>query len=155
LFNIDLDKLISILKSEYELYQNIYNLAKTKKEVIINRDIDQLREIVKKEETYLTKTAKLEEKRIEICKENSLTEILKTVNAPYRTELNLIRDNLVTLFEDLKNINSLNKELLDISLNLNNMTMAFLNSNNRRSTYGKKGMVSSNKDQHKLINHKA
>ncbi|WP_018249198.1 flagellar protein FlgN [Orenia marismortui] len=155
MLDIDLDKLIFILDAEYELYQNIYNLAKVKKEVIINREIDQLKEIVKQEEAYLAKTTTLEEKRRKLCNEKPLSEMLDIVDSHYKEKLTSIQDKLLTVFEDLKGINSLNKDLLNISLNLNNMTMNFLTADNKRSTYSKQGMVNSNQGKHTILNHKA
>ena len=60
------DRLLDILKKEYELYEELYKIAGEKKDILLKEDIDQLAELVSEEEGLLLELKELEEERLSL-----------------------------------------------------------------------------------------
>lgn len=148
-------KLITILEKIYNIYQEIYALGEEKKDFIIGQEIELLEETVQKEESLLSKITKLEEKRIELVGERSLSELMDNLDSNYGEKLNDIKSKLTKLVVDLDGLNQLNNQLIKDSLYLINLNLNLFNKNRDQGTYGKKGRLSKQNNGNSFINHRA
>ncbi|AZO93998.1 flagellar protein FlgN [Halocella sp. SP3-1] len=137
---VDAKKICEILKTEYQLYQSIYQLARRKQDIIIAEDLEGLEEIVKKEEKLLGEVQKMEEARLELVDTN-LDDLLSRVDKPNKQELDDLRNRLVSLTLKLKEQNLLNNQLIEDSLTLVNIKLNLAKNNGGTKTYSKKGLV--------------
>lgn len=138
---INIMNIFKILKIEYEMYQELYELAQQKQDIIINEDIDELEKIVRNEEEFLQKIKELEEERLTLTDNNNLTELLLIADEPQKLNLDDFRNQIIDLTVKLKEQNSLNNKLINDSLALININMSLIKGNNDKSIYNKKGLV--------------
>lgn len=154
---VDSKKIWEILKSEYRLYQELYQLAQQKQDIIIAEDLDGLEEIVKREEKFLEEIHVLEEARLQPADNNAdnSMDISQTslVDEPDREEFEDLRNHLVALTVKLREQNLLNNKLIDDSLSLLNMKMNLIRGSGGANTYSKEGLVK--KTESTFINRRA
>lgn len=149
---VDAKKVCEILKTEYQLYQSIYQLARQKQDIIIAEDLEGLEEIVKKEEKLLGEVQKMEEARLELVDTN-LDDLLFRVDKPDKQELDDLRNHLVSLTLKLKEQNLLNNQLIEDLLTLVNIKLNLAKNNGGTKTYSKKGLVK--KSRSTFVNRRA
>lgn len=137
---VDPKKICEILKTEYQLYQSIYQLARQKQDIITAEDLEGLEGLVKKEEKLLGKIQGLEEARLELVDHN-LDELLSRLDESDKQELDDLRNNLVFLTLKLKEQNRLNNQLIEDSLTLVNIKLNLVKNDVSVNTYSKKGLV--------------
>lgn len=167
---MNIEKLIKILKGEYEIYQQLYRLSEEKQQIIIDNEVDDLLDIIEEEQAKIKKIDTLEEQRIEIlqqiAKENSFAEdelsfakLMKIIpDQQDKSELKNIRQQILDLLEDIRDINETNANLIEESLKLNNYTLQLLTESNisKGNTYQKSGQQDqSDKQQQSIIDQKA
>lgn len=166
---MNIEKLIQVLKNEYEIYQQLYRLGEEKQQIIIDNEVDDLLSIIEDEQAEIEKINELEAKRVEvlteIAEENSLaqeelsfTKLIELLSEPDKSELKNIRQKLLELLEDIQAINETNANLIEESLKLNNYTLQLLTDSNinKNSTYQKPGKQDkNNKQQQNIIDQKA
>ena len=59
-----MEKVIEILKKEYEIYQEMLKISEEKTDIIVKDKVDELKPIVEREETLVGSYISLEKKRI-------------------------------------------------------------------------------------------
>lgn len=125
------DRLLDILKKEYELYEELYKIAGEKKDILLKEDIDQLAELVSEEEGLLLKLKELEEERLS----------LEMDSIHLKDEFIELKKQLKNLAESLKQRNYLNSKLIDNSLSLINLNLNLIKDYGGKKIYDKKGLV--------------
>ncbi|MFW5855836.1 MAG: flagellar protein FlgN [Bacillota bacterium] len=129
--------LYKILKKEYELYQSLKQSAEKKKDSIIEGEVDDLAQLVEKEEEIVNKLEKKEKKRekvlqelIEIkgvdLKKISFKEMLKYFSEKWQDDLATYRSKLLEIIEELEALNEENRSLLEEAMKFNNFSLNML-----------------------------
>lgn len=138
---MQLSTIISTLEKLERLHKSLYEIALSKTEHIKLNDIDQLNQIIKNEQAHVTGIETLEKLRQQQVKaymetqesqinENqySITDLLKTLNqeSQEHQELYDIRERLMKILMELKEVNDLNQKLLFQSLQFVNISLNML-----------------------------
>ncbi|HHX62624.1 MAG TPA: flagellar protein FlgN [Epulopiscium sp.] len=146
--------LITILDQQKECYEGLLTLARYKTDSIVNREMELLEEVLKREQEFIGRSARLEKNREMILKDISsvlntnlkeltisrlITMLDKTPDE--QGELRQVREDLLRIVEELKNHNKTNEGLLQQSMEFINFTLNALQSRNTYSpgSYQNKG----------------
>ncbi|PHV69836.1 hypothetical protein CS063_13435 [Sporanaerobium hydrogeniformans] len=134
-------ELIDTLEEERECYEGLCTLAKYKEEAIVNKQIDFLQEVVKREEEFAGRVSILERRRDALlndiaivtgisAKEINVTRLIEKLGEENEASKRLIalRTELLDKIEGLKKQNELNTLLIDHSLELINFTIKAIES---------------------------
>jgi flagellar biosynthesis/type III secretory pathway chaperone len=127
-------QLIELLEKHVKLHKGLLELANKKTEVLKKGDMEALSEMMKEEQKYIAAVKQIEKERIVVVEkiisvlghaqtEPTLTACIELVDEPERSALKRLRDNLVAVVAELRNINELNQQLLQQSLQFVNMTL--------------------------------
>ncbi len=122
--------LVMILEEEYDLYNKLVQLAAEKKETIIDNKIEELSELVQREDGIIDEIKEFEtsrgEKITELCEvygisadEVSFNQLLEYVTGSVREDLIDIREKLLEVIDNLNNMNEQNRLLIDEAIKLN------------------------------------
>ncbi|MBM7557475.1 flagellar protein FlgN [Halanaerobacter jeridensis] len=150
-----MQQLVDILKGEYTLYQDLYNLADRKTDLIVDAEIEKLENVIAKEEKLVKQVKQLEAKRQHLTGERSLTEFIHDTNPQSKERLEDLRNKLLNLTTKLRETNQLNNKLLKNALQLTNLNINLLTNNSKQGTYGKKGSMAEEQGSESMLNHKA
>jgi len=119
--NIDAIALIDILKSEKKSYQGLLDLAKKEQELLVKGDAKGLPDVIRAMEHQMTVARGLEEKRLTLLKDTNprhtdspaeLSSIVKHLDKPSADVASALREEMLSIIEDLGEINRANVELL-------------------------------------------
>lgn len=139
------EQLILTLEKEEEIYNEVLELAKEKKQVIIDNDINRLEEITKREKGLIITLGKIDNIRIkivnEILKENNIdsveniTELSKFLDQEAKLKITRLKNKLSHLIDNVKTINHTNNDLVKqqldyINFNVDLLTKLDMNSSN-------------------------
>ncbi len=159
--NKQINKLIKILEQEYELYHELYKLASSKKEAIIENNVQELNNLIEKDEKVINSFNQLESERNQLLddlKDNynletenlNYSRLIKELSDPWKEKMTQIRNKLLDVIDKLNQQNEQNKVLLKEAIKLNNfsykMIAQILEPDNK--TYKK-----DKKDKDERINH--
>jgi flagellar biosynthesis/type III secretory pathway chaperone len=147
-------QLIELLEKHVKLHKGLLDLANKKTEVLKKGDMEALSEMMKEEQKYIAAIKQIEKERIlavekiisalgHMQTEPTLTTCIELVEEPERSALERLRDNLVAVVTELKNINELNQQLLQQSLQFVNMTLDMIMPQPKEVNYRKPNMVTS------------
>ena len=165
-----INNLIKILKVQYQLYQQLYQLSEEKQQAIIDNRVEDLLEILETEQQEMEKIEQLEEKRIEtleefaqenslVAEELSFTKLVDFLDcAETKAQLKEIRKQLLKQLAELQNLNDQNAGLVKQALELNNHTLQLLTDSDltKGGTYQKPGQdKAKNKQSRNIIDHQA
>ncbi len=127
--------LIEVLDKQIVLYNDLYEIGKEKKNIIIVNDLETLTTMNTVENTIISKINRFEKQRIEIIKDIcdvlaikstnfTLTELAQTVtNADDKKDILEVRDRLNTVLDNLVVVNTVNKDLVESSLEYVNFSL--------------------------------
>jgi flagellar biosynthesis/type III secretory pathway chaperone len=129
--------LLDILSRQSELYSELISLARRKKALIIQDNIDEMRNTTARENVILTKIQKSEKERMEQV--NALTkhkgpiinmkEFLKLLpESPQKEKLIDLRTKIRRDMDELKALNNENREFLEKSLQYVDFSLNLLRS---------------------------
>ena len=118
---------ISILKKENEYYCDLIELAKKKREVIINGKVDELDKIVKLEQNMIFNIGQLEQAReqevTKLCSAYNistgsvtLTEMIEKLQPEVKETVRVVQRKMTATLEELRTLNNINGELIQQSL---------------------------------------
>jgi flagellar biosynthesis/type III secretory pathway chaperone len=143
-------KLIKLLEKHVKLHKGLLELAKKKTEALKKGDMEALSEMMKEEQTYIAAINQVERERIRVVEamvgkedERTLTACMERVDEPERSALERLRDNLAAVVAELKNVNELNQQLLQQSLQFVNMTLDMIMPQPKEVNYRKPNMAPS------------
>lgn len=121
--------LVDILEQQKECYEGLYTLATYKTQAIVNKEIDFLQDVVKREEEFIGRMAILDRKRETAFKDIALvtglnpknitvTIIVKKMGEDLDISKKLVklRKELLDIIKKVKNENTQNKLLLEQSI---------------------------------------
>ena len=148
-------QLINILKGEYTLYQDLIKLSEKKTDVIVDKEIDKLENVIIKEEKLVNQVQKLEKKRQSLTGERSLTEFIDDARPQNKERLEELRNKLLKVTTQLRETNQLNNKLLKNALQLTNLNLNLLTNNSKQGTYGNQGTMEEGENSKSMLNHKA
>jgi len=138
--------LIEILDQQKECYEGLLTLARYKTDSIVDREMEILEEVLKREQEFMGRSARLEKNREAILKDISsvlntnlkdltisklITMLEKTPDE--QEKLRQVREDLLGIVEELKNHNRTNEGLLQQSMEFINFTLNALQSRNTYS----------------------
>jgi flagellar biosynthesis/type III secretory pathway chaperone len=130
-FVVNVDKevnaLIDILTSEYGYYNDLAELAKSKKDIIIEGKVAELDKIVKLEQNMIFSVGQLERKREDTISKLSgkldmnsaqitVSELIKVLKPELKNKLEDVQNKLQKVLSELKDANDVNGQLLEQSL---------------------------------------
>lgn len=131
-----IQELIVIIEEETGCYKTFLEMANNKKDVIINGDLPSLQEMTKKEQDMAGQLLRLEKKRIknleDIClvtnrkpEEMTISNLIKMLEnqEEERNRLEKASEELKNVLEEVKEINEINKNLIEQSVEYINFTM--------------------------------
>jgi flagellar biosynthesis/type III secretory pathway chaperone len=130
-------QLIELLEKHVKLHKGLLELANKKTEVLKKGDMEALSEMMKEEQKYIAAIKQIEKERILAVEkiisalghtqtEPTLTTCIELVKEPERSALERLRDNLVAVIAELRNINELNQQLLQQSLQFVHMMLGMI-----------------------------
>jgi len=136
-----IDELIDILEKEYEVYQQLIPIANEKTQVIVKNDLTSLQEITGKEQSAVDRINSYERKREAVmlniktvinrkAQEFNLKTLIELMEKQPKEQkaLSIIHDNLKDTIQNLVEINSRNKHLIQQSLEMIEFNMNFIQS---------------------------
>lgn len=141
--------LIEVLDDQKECYAGLLTLAKYKTDSIVNREMAFLEDVLKREQEFIGRSARLEKNREQI-----LQDISNVLNINYReltisslvlkldktpkqqVKLKKLRDELLTIIEEIKRQNKTNEGLLNQSLEFIDFTLHAIQSMNTQPAPG-------------------
>lgn len=148
-------ELIDILNYQKECFDGLYTLAQYKEQAIIQKDLELITEIVKKEEEFIGRVNNLDKKREGLLKDIAivirispkdirLSDIIDKIGKDNEAaqKLSLLRQELIDKTEKLKKQNEINSMLINQSLEFVNFTinaLEGLRGNVQAGGYGKPG----------------
>ena len=123
-----MDQLVEILSEQTERYEELLGLAKEKRDVIINNDVESLQKINHLENLVISQNQRLEKKRQALVadmalvlnqKEDdlTLTKMIELMEGKEeKAPLEKAHDSIKAVLDELKEINQLNGELIQNAL---------------------------------------
>lgn len=150
--------LIDNLKHQVAIYCELLELARQKNGILIEADTNQLSAITSGEWALLKRAGKLEKERMEILtqmtagtpeKLDSIDKAIKLAGEPEKQQLKAIKDDLLATIADYKEINELNKQLLEVHLQYTEyMVNVFSSASNYNNAYDSTGHESNSQPTH-------
>jgi len=139
--------LLILLKKEQDLYNEILELAKEKRQIIVEGKIKELEQMTKREQRMISMLLGVEKKRSAVVeglvKElgigtvNNISELLEHLDVDTAREFLEIKESLSVSVKKLSNENDVNSKLIGQSLEIIDFNMNLLASiNNENVGYG-------------------
>jgi len=162
-----INALIDILKDESSLIGQLIELSREKNKALTNIQIEDINEIVLKEQFVQGKIDKLEDERVRLNSEIAkalnvnndtltVTEILNYVDDGKKEELKNIRDEIKEKISEYKKINSQNIDIINNHLEYVNFMMhEILGEDEKSLVYGQKGETKKDGTMRKYYDNKA
>lgn len=140
------EQLILALDKEYEIYKEVLEVAKQKKQIIVEGKMKELDDITSKEQAIILSIGKLESIRAAILKNivneldideaQNISQLSKYLDDKSKKKILAIRDKFKDILIDVRNQNDLNNKLIQQSLEYIEFNKNLLTSlENQGSTY--------------------
>lgn len=149
-----MERMIEILKKQYEIYQELLKISEDKTDIIVKDKIEELKEMVSREEELVKSFIPLEKERLSIVKEfgksKGIQEVLKIPELceyfpQHKDELMGLRGNILDIVKKLADKNSTNEKLIKNSLDYINFSVGLITgAGTGPITYGKSGAANKN-----------
>lgn len=141
------DSLLRLLKNEHEIYADILEFSKAKKQTIIDGDIKELDKMTKQEQVMVKTIIELEKTRarivddisisLGISKVKNITELMDYFDAEQKIQFKAVKDELSTIVEELSYQNEQNGKLIGQSLEIIDFNLNLIESvHNQHAGYG-------------------
>lgn len=136
--------LLTILNKELDLYKEIAELVKKQTDIIKKGDIDGLNELLKTQQKYVTSITVLEEERQKELARifpgkrelPTITNCIEMAVDQEKVQLTRVYDDLMSVLQKIQEINELNQQLLEQSLEFVNFSMNLLRPQKDNLNYG-------------------
>ncbi len=143
------DPFYSMLEESIVLYSNMLDFEKSKYQVIVQKDITQLEEMLKVEQAMIMKASVLEKNRSSLqtqLGEEGLTllEMAQAAQPDDKERLLSYRQNLLGMLESIKEINAKSLQLVELRLKNSEATLERSGYIQDLHTYDGTGTVSDN-----------
>ncbi|MEI4789893.1 flagellar protein FlgN [Bacillus sp. FJAT-53060] len=150
--------IIEELHRLYGLHEQLLKLSNDKTEMLKSNEIDALSEVLNLEQKYIQAISQLEEKRIEATvqflqsdQSSTITACIEKAEGTDQVELISLYEKLNDIMVELKDVNDLNKQLIQQSLQFISLTFDLVNPNKENMNYGQNGLESSKPTQHRAL----
>jgi flagellar biosynthesis/type III secretory pathway chaperone len=135
--------LIDNLRTQHDIYKELFELSKSKKDIIVRNDIDALREITAAENGLIGRSQRLERDSDVIIADISdvlgeadkakvdfayITELLESQGRPEAQEIKSAASALRFLLEEMREVNDFNRELVQGALDYIDYSMNVIRS---------------------------
>ncbi len=141
------EQLITALNKQYEIYEELLEIEKNKRKIIIAGKIKELDGITSKEQAMILSIAKIEKireaimqniiKELNINNIENISDLIQYLDISAKTKILSIRDKFTEVLKLVKNENELNSKLIEQSLEYIEFNKNLLTTlENRGSTYG-------------------
>ena len=124
------ERLIQTLNKLLKLHQNLYEVALQKTEILKQNQVEELKELLNKEQMYVQAIKQIEDERVsktaeylDGSEEVTLTACINKATGPEKEVLQDIFADFTDVMNQLKNQNELNKELTKQALQLTSITL--------------------------------
>ena len=145
-----MEKVIEILKKEYEIYQEMLKISEQKTDIIVKDKVDELEEMTAREEEFVKQFIGLEKERVQIVKRFAVEHDLgdKIVKIPElceyfpekKAEMMELRKDILAIVEKIKTKTELNAKLLKNSLEYINFSVGLATgASTSNGIYGQSG----------------
>jgi flagellar biosynthesis/type III secretory pathway chaperone len=138
------EKLIQNLEKLLQLHQNLHKIALQKTESLKRENIEELRELLKKEQMFVQAIRQVEEERITFTKqfldreeELTLSACIEKAEGADEEKLIAISTEFTAVMSSLKATNQLNKELTKQALQLTSITLDMIMPQEKDFNYNK------------------
>ena len=146
-----MEKMIEILKKQLEIYEEILKISEDKTDIIVKDKVDELKEMVSREEELVKKFIPLEKERLAIVKEFGSSKGIQGVPKipeiceyfpDHKDELMNLRKSILDITKKISDKNNLNEKLIKNSLDYINFSVGLITGTGTNPvTYGKYGEV--------------
>ena len=162
----DINRLISILSNEREVYQDIRNLSTKKTDLIIHHKIEELDKLVRAEQSLIMLAGNWAQKR-EKCLEElaetqgvqvdeiTMTWLLGKVDHSQKVQLQSIRDKLDETLTGQKRLNQLNEKLIVTNLEYIELALSHIIIKEPSSQFYEQDGIMNTKGKARLLDQKA
>lgn len=141
-------KLIEVLQKTLKLHQSLYEIAVEKTEVIKSANIESLQNIIQNEQKHIAAIQMFENQRQELVarfKKDlaiemdgfTISALLTHLNGPEKEQIQELQANLIQQVDELKNVNTLNQQLLMHSLQFVHLNLNFFDPEPESPNYTK------------------
>ena len=146
-----IDALINVLKKESSFLDDLIMLSKKKTKALTNINLDDINEIVLKEQFIQNKMDNVENDRIKANKEIAkilniesddltVTKIISNISGNKKQELLLLRDEIKRKISEYNEINNFNIDIINNHLNyVDNMLSSIVGEDEKDFLYGQGG----------------
>ena len=155
--------IIKQLNKMIELHGSLLQVSKQKTEILKEGDMDQLQELLKKEQTHVKAVNQLEQKRVEAVQEwatrhnlHPATITVTTIIEEYTTgadqqQLEDVTLRLAELLMELRRQEDLNKQLTEQSLQFVNLSLDMVQPSIKNMNYGKNNQTAKNQTPNRSV----
>jgi len=152
-----LEELIEVFENQARLQRSLLDALDQEKQAIVGSDLSALQEATGEKKNLVSEIKKLEDRRVRIladleestgkkCNELTLETLAKNSKEPYASRLKNCRNDIISLIENVKELNEGNKALLTHSMDLVTGSLRLLNNlMNSNAVYYRTGKIQ-NKD---------
>jgi hypothetical protein len=130
---VQADKLIHTLEKLLQLHQNLYTITLQKTESLKSENVEQVKELLKKEQMFLQAIKQIEAERIQetitfLGSEGNLTlsACIEKAEGEQKESLNVIANEFKKTMDKLKEANGLNRELTQLALQFVSLSLDML-----------------------------
>ena len=132
-------ELTDIMTEEKNIYDELLEISKNKKNIIVEGNVDELERITKTEQSIIIELAKLEDKRedniqrianvIGIKPEDlTISKLVEHVDHETGKKLRDMRETMMKALRELKDLNALNSKLINSSMEYIEFSLGLLTS---------------------------
>jgi flagellar biosynthesis/type III secretory pathway chaperone len=130
-----IESIKNILTEQINNYRVLLELLQRERECLINLDVDEVENLSKEKDTIVLKLRLLEEERIRLIKkysaDNAMKETVSLLDLFRLTadkDFQLIRSQLISLLQGIRELNEFNMVLIERSLSVVRHSVGFLES---------------------------
>lgn len=131
---MSLTAMIELLEQQRELQESLLDISREKRKAIIESNTDRLNEIVTSELKALHRMNSLEKKRVELihqiaegqaveAQELTVSRLAEIADGEERARLLSLRDRLTGLLAEQKQLNAMNRELLEVHMDYTDLML--------------------------------
>lgn len=148
-----ISRINEVLERECDIYEDILDLSKAKKEAIISGKISELEKLLEIEQTLLIKAGKIGRERENLAEafaeekgidrdDINISVIVNSIKDDETARLEKTREKFLGILNDLDSNNKINSSLINNSIEYINFSINLLNSMEAGSGgYGKSGKI--------------
>ncbi len=164
---MSIEKQVQLLEKTYRLHQSLLELSKRKEQLIKDNSIDDLRSVLMDERKHVQAVQQLEEKRIAATnewfqthapqvEEQTIQQVIDHLNDQAEKEkLQKLYEDFIYILADLKNQEALNRELMEQSLQLVELSLDLMKPSYEKNMNYDKKQVQKNQTGQSVFDSKA